>query len=128
MDMWEAPLRRSKLKVARAWALKEAGADLWEYRSLHAAKVYFKKWYFWATHSRLGPMIEKAKMMKRRLHGILGYLKYRLTNSGSEAINSKIQAIRTKARGSRNRGNYTTAIYFHCGGLDLYPLPPPTNL
>jgi len=25
------------------------------------------------------------------------------------------------ARGFRNRENFKTAIYFHCGGLDLYP-------
>jgi hypothetical protein len=26
-----------------------------------------------------------------------------------------------KAGGFRNAQNFTTAIYFHCGGLDLYP-------
>jgi transposase len=25
------------------------------------------------------------------------------------------------ASGYRNREHYKTAIYFHCGGLDLYP-------
>ena len=27
------------------------------------------------------------------------------------------------ARGFRNRKRYRNAIYFHCGGLDLYPRP-----
>ena len=26
-----------------------------------------------------------------------------------------------RAGGFRNAQNFTTAIYFHCGGLDLYP-------
>jgi hypothetical protein len=26
-----------------------------------------------------------------------------------------------KAGGFRNAQHFTTAIYFHCGGLDLYP-------
>lgn len=121
-----APLRDSSLKVARAWAMKDAVGKLWSYRSVAEAQAYFKRWYFWATHSRLRPMIEKAWMMKRHLAGILGYLQHRLTNAASEALNSKIQAIRTKARGFRNRGNYKTAIYFHCGNLDLYPLPTHT--
>jgi len=33
-------LRDSTLKVARAWALKEA-ADLWEYRYVGAARTFF---------------------------------------------------------------------------------------
>ena len=48
-------LRTSTLKVARAWALKEAAADLWEYRYVGAARTFFRRWYFWATHSRLSP-------------------------------------------------------------------------
>jgi len=27
------------------------------------------------------------------------------------------------ARGFRNRDNFKTAIYFHCGGFDLVPKP-----
>jgi len=30
-------------------------------------------------------------------------------------------SIKRKAGGFRNAANFTTAIYFHCGGLDLYP-------
>jgi transposase len=54
---WRAfgALRDSALKVARAWALKEAAADLWEYRYVGAARTFFRRWYFWATHSRLKP-------------------------------------------------------------------------
>ena len=29
-------------------------------------------------------------------------------------------SIKRKAGGFRNPANFTTAIYFHCGGLDLY--------
>jgi transposase len=122
-----APLRQSNLKVARAWAIKETAAKLWDYRYVGAARTFFRRWYYWATHSRLGPMIEKAKMLKRRLPNVLTYIKHRITNAASEGLNSKIQWIRYTARGFRNRGNFKTAIYFHCGKLDLYPLPSHTN-
>jgi transposase len=120
---WHAfrALRTSTLKVARAWALKEAAADLWEYRYVGAARTFFRHWYFWATHSRLKPMIEKARMLKTHLPNILTYLRHRITNATAEGLNSKIQWIRYTARGYRNRENFKTAIYFHCGGLDLYP-------
>lgn len=39
----------------------------------------------------------------------------------SEGIASKIQALKKAANGFRNRENFKTSIYFHCGGLDLYP-------
>jgi len=122
-EAWRAfgRLRNSTLKVARAWALKEAAADLWEYRYVGAARTFFRRWYFWATHSRLKPMIEKARMLKTHLPNILTYLRHRITNATAEGLNSKIQWIRYTARGFRNRENFKTAIYFHCGGLDLYP-------
>jgi transposase len=39
----------------------------------------------------------------------------------SEGLNSKIQTIKKRAYRFRNKENFKTAIYFHCGGLDLYP-------
>jgi len=117
-----AALRNSTLKVARAWALKETAADLWEYRYVGAARRFFRRWYLWATQSQLQPMIEKARMLKTHLPNILTYLRHRITNATAEGLNSKIQWIRYTARGFRNRENFKTAIYFHCGGLDLYPV------
>jgi len=116
-----AALRESRLKVARAWAMKETILPLWEYRSAGAARRLFRQWYFWATHSRLTPMIEKARMLKTHLANILSYLVHRITNAVSEGLNAKIQWITYTARGFRNRKHFRAAIYFHCGGLDLYP-------
>ena len=52
---------------------------------------------------------------------ILIYYTHRVTNAVSEGINSAIQTIKKRAFGFRNPRNFKTAIYFHCGGLDLYP-------
>ena len=35
------------------------------------AEAFLKKWYWWATHSRLPPMIATARMVKRHWSGIL---------------------------------------------------------
>jgi transposase len=53
--------------------------------------------------------------------GLLSYFTHRITNAGAESLNSRIRAIRVAARGYRNRNHVKTAIYFHCGGLQLYP-------
>jgi len=116
-------LRRSKLKTARAWALKEQAMVLWDYHYEGPARKHFDWWYRWATHSRLKPMIEKAKMLKARLPNILTYLRHRITNAASESLNAKIQWVKYTARGFRNFANFVTAIYFHCGNLELAPSP-----
>jgi len=40
----------------------------------------------------------------------------------AEGINSKIQTIKKAAYGLRSFENLKTAIFFHCGGLRLYPV------
>lgn len=59
-------------------------------------------------------------MLKRRLPGILAFFAHGITNASSASMNSRIQAMRVAARGYRNREQFKTAIYFHCGGLELY--------
>ncbi|MFZ5523799.1 MAG: transposase, partial [Pseudomonadota bacterium] len=116
-----AVLQNMNLKTARAWAMKEQIRSLWSYRSIGWAKKFFAKWYFWATHSRLPPMIEAAQILRRHLDGILNYCRHGITNATAEGVNSKVQKIITQARGFRNENNFRTAILFHCGGLNLYP-------
>ena len=70
---------------------------------------------------RLKPIVEKARMIHRRFENIITYLRHRITNAASESINSKIQWVKYTARGFRSTRNFVTAIYFHCGGLDLMP-------
>lgn len=115
-------LRKSGLKVGRAWALKEAIRALWTYRSRAWALKFFRRWYAWAIRSRLPAMIASARMMKRHLPWILNYLRHRHTNALTEGINSKIQEIKYRARGYRNRDNFRRAILFHCGRLNMDPL------
>lgn len=110
-----------ELKVGKAWSIKEAFRHFWNYSYQGSAESFFKRWYFWATHSRLKPMIEAAKTLKRHLTGIMAYLKHHITNAVTEGLNSKIQSIKANARGFRNFIHYRAAILFHCGKLNLYP-------
>lgn len=113
--------KASNLKVARAWAMKESIRNLWEYVSVGWAKKFFKGWYWWATHSRLKPMIKLAKTLKRYLNYIVSHARHQISNGVAEGLNSKIMSIKRRACGFRNGENYKTAIYFYCGRLDLYP-------
>lgn len=127
-DTWEADekkqfkaLMEDELKVGRAWVLKESFRMFWEYAKEWSAFRFFKRWYFRATHSHLKPMIEVAKMLKRHIDGLLAYIEHAITNAVTEGLNSKIQAIKSNARGFRNFEHYRIAILFHCGKLDMMP-------
>jgi transposase len=114
-------LRQIDLKTGRAWSIKETLRHLWDYKRRSSGEAYWKRWYFWATHSRLEPMIKAARTVHRHIDNVLTYFTHRITNAVSEGLNSKIQTIKKRAYGFRNKENFKTAIYFHCGGLDLYP-------
>ena len=114
-------MRVDELKVGRAWSIKEAFRHFWDYSYNGSAMTFFKNWFFWATHSKIKPIIAVARMLKRHLPGILAYIKHHITNAVTEGLNSKIQILKSNARGFRNFQHYRTAILFHCGKLSLYP-------
>ena len=116
-----AQIKHEHLKTGRAWALKEALREFWSYRTTGWAKRFWDRWYFWATHSRLPPMIEVARMIARHRPNVLTYFKHPVTNAVAEGLNSKIATVQKRACGFRNRDNFKIAVYFHCGGLNLYP-------
>jgi transposase len=117
-------LRDSDLKTARAWALKENFRWFWSYQYAGRAKTFFQEWYGWASRSRLPPIIKVAKMLKRRLDNLLTYMRHHITNAATEGFNSKIQNIKTSARGFRSFANYRLRILFYCGKLDMMPARP----
>ncbi|MBU1613548.1 ISL3 family transposase [Patescibacteria group bacterium] len=114
-------LRAGDLKTSRAWAIKENIRHLWSYKSLPWAEKFWKKWYFWATHSRLEPVKKAAKTLKEHYYGIMNYFKHRISNGPVEGINSRIETLWKTACGYRNKLRFRTLILFHLGGLDLYP-------
>ena len=114
-------LRSKELKVCRARAIKEQLRYLWDYNKSGWMRRFFNDWYWWAVHSRLKPIIDAAKSIKTHLDNIITYAKHKITNALGESLNSKIEKVKRLACGYRNRDHYKTAIYFHCGSLDLYP-------
>ncbi|MCF7841279.1 MAG: ISL3 family transposase [Lentisphaeria bacterium] len=116
-----AELSNLQLKVGRAWNRKELFGEFFLAESTDEAREFFKRWYFSATHSRLAPVIKVAKMFKRYLEGLLNWIEHKLSNGLTEGLNSRIQQLKSVARGFRSFENYRTAILFHLGGLDMIP-------
>jgi transposase len=89
-----AALRSLHLKTGRAWAIKESLRALWGYRRKGWGLRHWRHWYFWATHSRLEPVIKVARMIRGHLENVLTYFEHRVTNATSEGLNSKIQTVK----------------------------------
>ena len=110
-------LKDMHLKTSRAHDLKLSLRDFWNIGDPGVAESFLKKWYFWATHSRLAPVIDKAKTFKHHWNGILNYINTRIDNGVLEGINSLIQAAKNSSRGFRSTKNFIITIYLRLGKL-----------
>lgn len=117
-DALEA-LPKRDLKTARAYQMKLAFQDLYDQETPEQAAAWLKRWYFWATHSRLTPMIDAARTIRRHWDGILRWFDSRIANGLIEGINSLVQAAKAKARGYRSTRNLKAMVYLVAGKLDL---------
>lgn len=114
-------LKNSELKVAKAWALKEAFRHFWSYRSLGWARRFFEQWQDWARSLRLTSVTRVAKTLERHFDGLYNYIFHRITNAAAEGFNSAIQSILSNARGFRRFETFRIAILFRLGKLEMFP-------
>jgi transposase len=112
-------LAHSNLKTARAYQIRLTFQAFYQQPSRQDAEAFLKTWYFWATHSRLQPMIDAARTVKRHWDGILRWHDSKIANGLIEGINSLVQAAKAKARGYRSIRNLKAMVYLVAGKLDL---------
>jgi len=112
-------LLRGNFKIVRAYLLKELFRRLWEYKSKGWARRYLKRWFWWATHSRLKPLRDFAWMLRRHEEGILAYFDVRIDNGVVEAMNNNAKVISHRARGYRSETTFSLAIIHGLGKLQL---------
>jgi transposase len=112
-----ASLPTLHLETARVHQIRLAFQDLYDQPSADTGAGFLKKWYFWATHSRLPPVIDAAHTVKHHCDGILRWLDSKIANGLIDSINSLVQAA--KVRGYRATRNLKAMVYLHAGKLDL---------
>jgi len=117
-------MSRMNLKTLRAYRIRQAFQDIYQAQTKEASVTYLKKWYFWATHSRLQPVIEAAKTIKRHWEGVIQWHTSKINNGILEGLNSVIQAAKSKARGYKTFKNYKMIAYLLTGKLDFSSINP----
>ena len=107
------------LKTARAYHIKTALQRVWKFEFVSSAEKYLKKWYYWATHSKLRFMIKVGRMIKAHWDGILNSIRYKVTNGPIEGLVNKIRTAIKRAYGFKTFRNLRTIIYLIAGDIKL---------
>ena len=106
-------------RIQRAYLLKEAFREFWNYRSRRGAASFLKKWFWWATHSRLEPLRNFAWMLRRHEDDILSYFDLPIDNGAVEAMNNNAKSVSHRAHGFRTAGWFSTVLLHTLGQLPM---------
>ena len=112
-------LSNMNIKTIKAYNIRQSFQDIYQATSQEEFVTYLNKWYYWATHSKLDPIIKVAKTIKRHWEGIVKWYESKINNGILEGLNSVIQATKSKARGYKTFKNYQIIVYLLTGKLDF---------
>jgi len=116
----------SKLNIQtfKALQIRESFQQIYLCENKYDFETLLKKWYFWATHSRIPKIIKAAKTIKMHWDGIVNWAESRITNGILEGFNSIFQAAKAKARGYKRTETIKTIFYILTGKLDFSLVNP----
>ena len=112
------------LKTMKALNIREAFQQIYQAPTSEMFDKLLRKWYFWATHSRINPIKEAAYTIQRHWVGIVNWFDYKISNGILEGFNSIFQAAKAKARGYRRYDTIKAIIYLLTGKLDFSKINP----
>jgi transposase len=119
-------LLRYNLKTVRAYLLKEAFQQLWDYNSPTWAGNFLDDWCRQVMRSRIGPMKKIARSLRVHRELILNYFRaQKLLSSGVvEGLNNKAKVTMRRSYGFRTFRALELALYHSLGKL---PEPESTH-
>jgi transposase len=107
------------MQTMKAYNIRQSFQEIYQATTQEEFVTYLNKWYYWATHSKLAPIIKAAKTVKRHWEGILKWYESKINNGILEGLNSVIQATKSKAIGYKTFKNYKIIVYLLTGKLDF---------
>ena len=115
----ELSLPSLNIKSVRALRIREAFQAIYNAATEEDFVLLLKKWYFWATHSRLEPIKEAAKTIKNHWDGVVEWKRSQISNGILEGLNSIVQAAKAKSRGFRTFKCFKIMVYLTTGKLNF---------
>ena len=120
----EISISKLNLKTLKAYHIRENFQEIYKAETQTEFEYLLNKWYFWATHSRIKPIINAAKTIKNHWDGVINWKKSLITNAILEGLNSVIQAIKAKARGFSTFKNLKIMAFLATGKLNFQLINP----
>src|SRR5450631_3271647 len=119
-------LLRYNLKTVRAYLLKEAFQQLWDYNSATWAGKFLDAWCRQVMRSRIEPMKKIARSIRQHRELILNYFRaQKLLSSGVvEGLNNKAKVTMRKSYGFRTFRALELALYHSLGKLPELRINP----
>jgi transposase len=111
-------------RTARAWLYKEHLRAILERKQINVVRNMLTQWATNVMRSKVEPMKEVARMIRKHLDGIVAWTQTRQTNGFLEAFNGLFQAAKRKARGYGNFSTIRTVIFLLAGKLDFRSINP----
>ena len=107
------------LKSVRAYLLKESFQLFWNYKSPYWAEWYLNKWCARAMRSRLEPIKDFVRTLRRHQPLIMNWFKAQKQYSSGivEGLNRKINLVTRKSYGFRNYEVLKIALFLTIGEL-----------
>jgi len=97
-------LLKANKRLHKAYLLKEAFGQLWDYSYPAAARKFFDNWKLQLKWQRLGPYEKFAALVERHWDGLVSYCHpdHKVSLGFMEGMNNKIRVIQRRAYGIRN--------------------------
>ena len=97
-------LLKANQRLHKAYLLKEAFGQLWDYSYPASARKFFEHWKDQLRWQKLGPYERFAAMVERHWDGIVSYCHpdNKVSLGFMEGLNNKIRVIQRRAYGIKN--------------------------
>ena len=99
--------------------LKDEFEHFWEYKTPWAAERFLKRWTTTALKSRLEPIRDFVKMLRKHMPRIITFVETKLTNAMAEGLNRIIRIVKNRASGFRSLPAFIDMIFLTIGDLDI---------
>src|SRR5207244_8667136 len=120
LDAWIAQM--TTVRTARAWLYKEQLREILERKQINVVRSMLEHWCTCVMRSKVEPMKDVARLVRRHMEGIVAWAQTRQTNGFLEALNGLFQAAKRRARGFTRLSTIRTVIFMIVGTLDFAAL------
>ncbi len=111
-------------RTARAWLYREHLREILDRKQINVVSAMLTQWCTNVLRSKVEPMKDVARMIRKHFEGIVAWTQTRQTNGFVEALNGLFQAAKRKARGYTRFATMRTVLFLIAGKLDFTRINP----